>query len=624
MDSVIVGPWASSFLGGALFGQEAGEGARQGPGVSLDRELGARPGLAASRILRTERPRELELERSLVQAVEQSLPGSPQDRVRRTPLEQLGEPLTRLGRGSSPLRQGLRSIEGPHESASGADGLLDRSLEGGEDRLRSGQMQLGLRRGHVQMLCRSLPYVKSGAHSNVAKRRSASRSVLSRPPMRTRWVIAAALFLGACLSSCFPKGWPPKRPGYSIHDFDYDVGPYLVRVGPRRVAVVVRHTLRDPPKVRWWPRPASGDPSPPDMREAQAVQLGDLWVAFLDGLPPDRELRYALESELGLIGPFEFRSDRSRQRSFRFAAIGDTRTGHEVHRVLVEKLAREDVDFFINSGDLVEFGGQEDQWIRFFNIEAPLMSRRPLFAAVGNHDNSQRLYFRRFFLVDLYAEGNRYFVQDWGDVRVIILDSEIEMRPGSDQHAFLVRALEDGAERGMILVLSLHYPPYSSGEHGSNPEMRAVLQPLSERYGVELVLAGHDHNYERTKPIGGVTYLVAASGGAPIRRVIPHDFTAQFRTEPHYVLFDVEAGNLVGRAVNLDGEVFDTFILPPNPPNPRVPLVSPPRMGATEPEERPAGGGAPIAQGEEGSRSDPPSPPSLWGVPVPSPRESGR
>lgn len=378
-------------------------------------------------------------------------------------------------------------------------------------------------------------------------------------------VRACALWLLA-LSACFPPGWPPERPGFSIHDFEYDAGPYLVRLGPKRMAVVCRHDLNAAPVLRWWIRPSKGSTEPPQHNTVKAIPLENAWVAIMEDLPADTPLRYAFESELGLVGPFEFYADRSRDKEFRFAAIGDTRTGHQVHRVLIERLAREEVDFFINSGDLVEFGGRLDLWIRFLNIEAPMMSKTPLFSSVGNHDNSSRLYFRELFLLNLFAEGNRYYYQDWGDVRVIALDSEIEMRPGSAQHAFLEQALRQGAERNQLMVLSLHYPPYSSGEHGSNPEVRSVLAPIAKKYGVEVILAGHDHDYERTKVIDGTTYIVAASGGAPIRRVIPNAFTAQFRTEPHYVLFDVSGGKLVGRAVNLEGEVFDDFIIEPNPP----------------------------------------------------------
>ncbi len=368
------------------------------------------------------------------------------------------------------------------------------------------------------------------------------------------------------LWSCYPKGWPPQRPGYAIHDFAYDAGPYLVRTAPGRMAVVCAHSLASPPTVQWWVRPSKTSTTAPDYHETSAQMHGELWVAELQDLPPDHEVRYAISSELGLLGPFTFRSDRSRSAPFRFAALGDTRSGHQVHRNLIEQLAREDIDFFINSGDLVEFGGDHDQWIQFFNIEAPLISKRPLFASVGNHDNSQRLYFRRFFLRGSHGPNHRYLTQDWGDLRIILLDSEIEIRPGSAQHVFLEKALREGVQQNMLLIISLHYPPYSSGEHGSNPEVRAVLAPLAKKYGVELILAGHDHNYERTHLMDGTTYIVAASGGAPIRRVIPNDFTAEFRTEPHYILFDVSDHRLIGRALNLQGEVFDDFIIEPNPP----------------------------------------------------------
>ena len=63
----------------------------------------------------------------------------------------------------------------------------------------------------------------------------------------------------------------------------------------------------------------------------------------------------------------------------------------------------------------------------------------------------------------------------------------------------------------------------------------------------------------------GVTYMVAASGGANIRAITPSSFSAALRTEPHYVLFDVIKGGLQGRAVNLQGNVFDSFVIAPNP-----------------------------------------------------------
>lgn len=377
------------------------------------------------------------------------------------------------------------------------------------------------------------------------------------------------LFLASIAASgCYPKNWPAESPLYlDAHDYPFDVGPYVVYGGPGRVAIVIDHDALDEPPVVTWDV-AGTDTSTSGARgvSVTAVRTDGLWVAEFVDLPLDTALDYTVQSELGTVGPIPFRGGRARGRRFRFAAFGDTRTGHRVHRALIERMATEDIELVIHSGDLVESGGVLDQWIRFFRIEAPVNASAPVFAALGNHDLSQRNYYRRFVLARRYSDNQRFYYRDWGDIRVIIMDSEEEVRRGSTQYKFIEAAMREGAERGQLMLVSLHHPPYSAGAHGSNLEMREVLGELCPRFGVEVVLAGHDHNYERTKRIDGVTYFVAASGGAPIRRMAPSWFSEVVRTEPHYVLFDVERGSLVGRAVNLAGETFDTFIIPPLDP----------------------------------------------------------
>lgn len=398
----------------------------------------------------------------------------------------------------------------------------------------------------------------------------------SRTSMRR---IATLCALLAFIGACYPKGWRGARPLYIEQDFPFETGPYLILIKQGTVAVVVKEDLDQPPVVEYWIDPtdvvttSTNAPVTVQATTPRRIVMDDLdglWVAVLTDLPFDTGIYYRVLSQRGDSRTVRFLAGASRGRKIRFAAFGDTRTGHQVHRDLVEAMAKEDIEFVIHSGDLVEFGGREDQWDRFFRIEAPVMSKVPMFAAVGNHDNSKRNHFRKFFLSDLHAEGNRYYYQDWGDVRVVIIDSEIEMRKGSEQYAFLENALREGAEKDMLMFMSLHYPPWSSGEHGSNLEVREVLGDLGPRFGVEVILAGHDHNYERTKPIDGVTYIVAASGGATIRAIRPHEFSEVLRTEPHFVLFDVDRKSLVGRTINLRGDTFDDFIIPPNPTRPQV------------------------------------------------------
>lgn len=382
-----------------------------------------------------------------------------------------------------------------------------------------------------------------------------------------RLLAPAAVFTAILgLAACYPKGWRVAEPGLGERaEAPFDAGPYLVRTGPGRVAVVVQHGLDAPPIVEL-AQVATGSAAP-RWAPREMEERDGLWVGEWTGLPVESPHQYRVRSAAGDVGPHVFRVGRARGERFRFAAFGDTRTGHRVHRALIESMAREAVDFVVHSGDLVEFGGVEEQWQLFFRIERPVIARAPLMAAIGNHDESRRGLFRRYFLLNDWAGGRRYAFHDWGDVRVVLVDSEIKLRRGSAQYEFIEAALAEGAARDQLMVMSLHYPPYSSGSHGSNPEVAEVLDEIAPRFGVELVLAGHDHNYERTKKINGVTYMVAASGGANIRPVSPHDFTEVLRTEPHYVLFDVDRGALVGRSVNLAGDVFDSFILEPLPPS---------------------------------------------------------
>jgi len=77
-------------------------------------------------------------------------------------------------------------------------------------------------------------------------------------------------------------------------------------------------------------------------------------------------------------------------------------------------------------------------------------------------------------------------------------------------------ALARSAARWKVAVF--HQPAYSCGTHGSSPEVQREWVRLFQRSGVDLVLNGHDHDYQRFAPIGGVTYVVTG-GGAELYEV---------------------------------------------------------------------------------------------------------
>jgi len=404
--------------------------------------------------------------------------------------------------------------------------------------------------------------------------------------------VAALSIIGCGVPPGLDRGgaWDEPEPGL------FSTGPYIL-LGEKGTAYVAVGAEGIPaPEIDWWvdteqagdrrqaanhtnekkgaPATASDAAAPDPAAPARAVKTvtarrsDDLWVAELRNLPVGPAVRYRVRSAIGSTPEYQFRVGVEKDKRFRFAVFGDTRTGHSVHRSIVEAVDREMVDFTVHTGDMVDRGGRQEQWTRFFQIERPLLVDTPIVPLVGNHDVSGRDYFRRYFLHALWAGNQHYFVRDWGHLRIVGVDSGIECREGCSQYYFAERALAEGAKRGQLMVMALHYPPYSSGEHGSSADVQGPISALARRHGVELVVTGHDHNYERTQPIDGTTYVVSGSSGAPIRPVRPRWFTAEARTEPHYVLVDVEPERLILRAVNLAGDTFDTTVIDDNPPRP--------------------------------------------------------
>ena len=109
-------------------------------------------------------------------------------------------------------------------------------------------------------------------------------------------------------------------------------------------------------------------------------------------------------------------------------------------------------------------------------------------------------------------------------------------------------------------VVCLHHPVYSSGKHGPTPGAQALLEPILVRHRVDLVLTGHDHHYERTVPIGGVTYVVSG-GGCKTTPVVAGRSTAAARSTLQYLHVDVRGDRLVAAAVRPDGRLVDRFEL---------------------------------------------------------------
>ena len=151
-----------------------------------------------------------------------------------------------------------------------------------------------------------------------------------------------------------------------------------------------------------------------------------------------------------------------------------------------------------------------------------------------------------------------WYATDLGDVLIVSLDSNRADDP--EQLAWLQRTLATATQRWKIVTM--HHPPYSGGLHGSDMRVRAAFVPLFEKYDVQLVLTGHDHDYQRSQPINGVTYVVSG-GAATLRPAHLADFSAVAWSTYHFVDISVTSDRLVVRAVDQQLEIIDEVTLTP-------------------------------------------------------------
>jgi hypothetical protein len=155
----------------------------------------------------------------------------------------------------------------------------------------------------------------------------------------------------------------------------------------------------------------------------------------------------------------------------------------------------------------------------------------------------------------------------------VVLDSNAGTGRKSDQYRFLDRDL--AASRAAWNFVVLHHTLYSSGKHGGATKIRRNLTPLFDQHGVTAVFMGHDHSYERTKPLRdgqivgaglGTTYVTTGGGGQSIRPVGTSDFTAHSESAFHFTRVTVDRDQVRLEMVRADGAVRDTCQLPPRGP----------------------------------------------------------
>jgi hypothetical protein len=250
----------------------------------------------------------------------------------------------------------------------------------------------------------------------------------------------------------------------------------------------------------------------------------------------------------------------SAQEPLRFAVVGDAGTGgrpqFEVAQQMVAMRGAFPFEFVLLLGDNM-YGRQEpaDFVEKFERPYAALLGAGVrFFATLGNHDKPDNRLYPAFNM-----GGERYYSFVRGDTRFVVLDTNL-LDP--KQVAWADTTLSTTQERWKIV--SFHHPLYSNGgRHGSNVELRVVLEPILVRHRVNVVLSGHEHIYERLTPQKGITYFVAGSGGQLRRGDLRRSSTtaAGFDEDQSFMLVEITGDRLSFRTVSRTGRTVDSGVI---------------------------------------------------------------
>jgi len=248
--------------------------------------------------------------------------------------------------------------------------------------------------------------------------------------------------------------------------------------------------------------------------------------------------------------------DGSSPPSVRLAAAGDVGTGGppEYRTAAAMHAVGRDRPFdgLVLLGDNVYPSGDPARLdATVFRPFGPVLaSGTTLVPVLGNHDVQNA---NGEGQIQALGMPGRWYARRFGPVLVVALDATRADDPA--QRAWLERTLASATEEWKIAVM--HFPPYSAGWHGSHEATRAAFTPLFGRYGVKLALSGHDHDYQRSRSVNGVTYVVSG-GAAKLRKAGRADFTSTSTSTYHFVDIAVWPERLRLQAIDQAGRVFDT------------------------------------------------------------------
>ncbi len=279
--------------------------------------------------------------------------------------------------------------------------------------------------------------------------------------------------------------------------------------------------------------------------------------------------------------------------SFRFVAYGDSRAQENGSTIEHERIANRILadaplpGLILNTGDLVDVGQCYENWAwEFFTPLSALSSKVTTYPAAGNHEyktgacnSAQRLWYNDLLSwPDSDPTPNRqsWYAFTYGCTRIISLNTydaqSLNFSFGPAQKTWLANELASVDSRNaQWRLVFLHTPLYTTvvGNQWPSDALRDEVIALFKNTGVDLILAGHTHLYERFQDVNGLNYVVAGGGGASLNNcgsplTNPFITYQTCRSAFHYTTLDISCSaspTLEFKARDASGNVFDALTL---------------------------------------------------------------
>lgn len=316
-------------------------------------------------------------------------------------------------------------------------------------------------------------------------------------------------------------------------------------------------------------------------------ETGAIAEVGLSGLQAGTTYYYRAGDPVGGWSPIrKFKTAVADPDSFAFTAFGDHGVG-PVSEQSVKNVVAENAAFHLLLGDISYANGTQPIWDTYLRQIEPMASQIPLMAAIGNHENEdikvdgvEKSIGYVAYLARFAHPGNeKWYSFDYGRARFVSVNSDDYSN--AEQLKWIDRTLAKARSDRNVkwLIVLQHHPLYGTSKgRGDNPGLIRAFAPLFDRYKVDLVLAGHDHHYERQYPLrhgtitsnaqsgykrgDGTLYIIQGGGGKSL-----YDFSdpkpeiCAVREKSHgYLRVTVpKVGPLKIEAKRLDGSLIETI-----------------------------------------------------------------